>query len=766
MRIHLAQAWLLAFGALTLGSQLTGSGGFRAVAAEVAAPAVRHDGESIHRLGSDPRQLRFEGETSAKTWTVYVTAAQAQTRARIRLSYSNAISVMPEESTLAVSVNDISVAQTPIAAASDPGGLDVELPRGLLVAGYNMVRISVTQRHRVDCSLEATYELWTQLDPATSGLTYPGLVDAGIATLDDLAAISPDPSGAVTIRAVLPDEPDAASVDRMLKAVEAVAIRAGIVRPSVEIVKDVDARPGLWVLAGVKSDLRARGFDRWLTDADSPALAGLDAPGRVIVVASGADAKATDAAIAQILPKRGGDDRTSALTARPLAAVNGFPVTEDMRVPLHDLGVRTEEFNGRLFRAGVDIVMPPDFYPADYDKLTLSISAGYSAGLLPGAQILIRVNDLEAGSLPMRNPHGDLFQDRPISISLGALRPGVNRLVIEAQTPSKDDAACDVRTLMDAKKRFVLFDRSEIVVPSIARIARMPNLSGTLSSGFPYQSSAPAWIFLAGRDPATIGAAATFLARTAFVSGKLLNARPTFARADLLDGSVLFFGAMEDFNAGMFDEFGVDYHVLRESWSRPALADAVVPAPTKSVESAFGGSEGDIYDQWAKNARPAPTHFGTEFSATALYDRYINVHRSDFALLRAPAEIIKIPDSSTLLIAQTRGPGTGSDTWTLVVAANSKTLTRDIGGLVAPSNWNTIEGRAAVFGPKSGVENFTLSSNAYFIITKPLTPANLRLVAAGWLSSNIDYYVIAMMLGAFVLGVVTLWTVRAHGARQ
>ena len=40
----------------------------------------------------------------------------------------------------------------------------------------------------------------------------------------------------------------------------------------------------------------------------------------------------------------------------------------------------------------------------------------------------------------MRNPRGDMFHDRPIAVSLSALRPGVNRVVIEAQTPTPEDA--------------------------------------------------------------------------------------------------------------------------------------------------------------------------------------------------------------------------------------------------------------------------------------------------------------------------------------
>ncbi len=219
-------------------------------------------GEALHRLGADPLQLRFEGETSAKTWPIYVTAAEARTRARVHIGFTHAISVMPEASSLSISVNDVPIAQTPIAAATDPGALDVELPRGLLTPGYNSLRIAVSQRHRVDCSMEATYELWTQVDPASSGLAFPGVSDPHIEVLDDLAAISPDASGAVTIRLVLPDGADAAAVDNAMRAVEAVAIRANVQRPRVEIVPDVPNSPGLYVLAGARGYLAAPGFGR------------------------------------------------------------------------------------------------------------------------------------------------------------------------------------------------------------------------------------------------------------------------------------------------------------------------------------------------------------------------------------------------------------------------------------------------------------------------------------------------------------------------
>jgi hypothetical protein len=731
--------------------------------AENAATSSRG---SIHRLGPDARQLRFEGESSSRSWAIYVTAAQTRVRARVHLSYSNAISVMSEVSTLAIAVNDAPVAEAPIAAASDPGSIDVELPRGLLTPGYNSVRVAVTQRHRVDCSLEATYELWTQIDPASSGLTFPGLGDPDIRTLDDLAAISPDASGAVPIRAILPDASDTRAIDRVLKAIQAVTIRAGIVRPNVEIAETIDDRPGLWLVVGSNDMLRAHGLSKFASDASEPRILAADVPGQTIVAVAGPDGPQTDAAIEKLLRSRkSADPIATTSAARALASVSGFPIVGGARVSLHDLGLRTEEFQGRLFRAGFDIQLPPDFYPADYDKLTLAISAGYAPGLAAGSQILVRVNDKEAGSLPLRNPNGDLFRARPVVVSLSALRPGVNHVIIEAQTPSPVDAACDAHELMNAKKRFVLFDTSELIMPIIARIARMPNLAATTAGGFPYLGPASGHLFLAKSDRGVIGAAATFLARAAFVARAPLQLRATFDTADLKSGSAVLFGALEDFGSSLFERFGVDYSVLKDIWFRPDPIDPTSEDGARGGPSASDVADADLYDQWAGGVRGEHARFDARNSLRAIYDRYINVHRNDFAFFRDPDAKVDMPAKATLMIGQKQGPAGGSDTWTLIVAANASELTRDMRGLVAPSNWNKIEGRVAGFDPKTGEVNLAPAVDPYFIQTERLTPGNLRLVAAGWMSSNIDCYVLAVALGAILLGFLTAMTVRVYGAR-
>jgi hypothetical protein len=721
---------------------------------------------SIHRLGPDARSLRFEGEMSSKSWAIYVTAAQAQSRARVRLTYTNTISVMPEVSTIRIWINDAEVGKAQIAAASDPGSIDVELPKGLLTTGFNAVRIEVSQRHRVDCSLEATYELLTQIDPKTSGLTFPGAPDPGIATLDDLAAISPDESGAVTIHAVLPSDATPEAIDREMKAVEATAIRARIFRPNVEVVESIDDQPGLYVFASTFAEARTHGLGAYLDKVGSPAVAPSNTPGQVIVTVGAETGQAVEAAIRRILPADGADG----LIATPAAglvlkSLNGYPITGSQRVTFHDLGLKSEEFNGRLYRASFDLLLPPDFYPADYDKLTVSLSVGYAAGLAPQSQILVRVNDLEAGSMPIRNPRGDIFHDRPITVSLSAFRPGVNHVVIEAQTPTPQDVACDVSTLMDAQKRFALFDRSELVVPSLARLAKMPNLAVTLSSGFPYTDDRVGWLYVAHHDNETIAAASSFLARMAFVAGHTINARVTFDPQSLRTGSAILFGSIEDLGVGAMRPFSLDLQNLRRAWARPGAIEAANAALAATAPTAFDASA-DLYDKWAEGGETAHANFARSTSLREIYDRFINVHRSDFAWLRSPPSSISAPDRSTMMIVQARSPNGGSDTWMLVVSANGDELTRDVRGLIAPTNWNSIEGRAAAFKPRAGSVNINIPADVYFISTQKFSPANFRLIAAGWLSSNVDYYALAFLIGGLVMGGLTTWVVRVFGERS
>jgi hypothetical protein len=208
----------------------------------------------------------------------------------------------------------------------------------------------------------------------------------------------------------------------------------------------------------------------------------------------------------------------------------------------------------------------------------------------------------------------------------------------------------------------------------------------------------------------------------------------------------------------------LDLQSLRRAWARPGAIEAANAALAATTTPGFEASA-NLYDQWADGGQNQHSDLAQRTSLRATYDRFVNLHRPDFAWFRVPPSDISAPDHSTMLIVQARSPSGGSDTWTLVAAANGDELKRDVRGLIAPANWNSIEGRAAAFKPRAGAVNIEGAAEDYFIPTRSLGPANLRLIAAGWLSSNVDDYALAFLVGALIMGGLTTWTVKVFGAR-
>jgi hypothetical protein len=739
-----------------------------AAPAHAADLAANEALNSIHRIGGDARQLRFEGESATRVWPLYATMAESSGRARLHIAYTNAISVMPEASNIVVSVNDVAVVRSPIAAGGDVAALDVELPKGLLKPGYNAVRIAVSQRHRVDCSLEATYELWTQVDLASSGLTFPGQADPSIVSLDDLPAISPDPNGANVIHAVTGHAATLQDLDALMLGAEYVAIRGGFARPEVEVDETIGDKPGLYLVVGDAESLLQRGLDSVARLGSGISFTGSDVAGRTVVVVNGPDDAGVRETLAALAPP-GWDQsrRSTAAGERALVNAGGFRAAGDSRIVLRDLGVDSEDFSGRMYRAGFDIVLPPDFYPADYDKMSLLIDASYAAGLGAGSQILVRVNDKEAGSLPLRNPRGDTLRARQVTVSLSALRPGFNHIVIEAQTPTDADKVCAVDATLAADKRFSLYETTEIVIPRIARIARLPDLAVTTASGFPYERAEPATLFVANKRPLTLGAAATLLARVAVAARRPMHMRLSDDVNDLMKGSALLFGADGAGAYGLSDRFRLDIPTMKAAWAHAGdaadAADAVSGNQPDNGAKPSGNGEQN-FDQWADT--PASLHPKLDFPAQlhAIYDRYINVHAEDFAVFRKGDDVFTPPPSATLVVAQAKGLAPGS-TWSLVLAPDDEALSRGVDALVAPTAWSHVEGRAIGLNAKTGGVMTTASSAPYFIATASLQPANFRLIAAGWLSSDSDAYSALVLAMAVIFGAVTFAYVRSHGAR-
>ena len=766
----------------------------------VVAKVSTSNSSLLHRLNTDAHQLRFEGETGSRVWPVFVTEHQAHSRARVRLSYTNAVSVMPEASKITVLINDTVVAESQIMAASDIGVVDVDIPEGVLEPGYNAFRINVQQRHRVDCSMQATYELWTQVDAAATGIAFPILPDEQLYDLTDLPAVLPDSTGATVIRAVVSPDADAPTLDRMLRIIQAVALRGGYGRPVVEVTDKINDQPGISLFIGTKDELAARGFGKEITNVDSVFLRGNHRTGHYDLFVTGQTDADIDEATNSLFASAYSDAPFGTQAGlQALAGQHGFHIAGDTTRTFRDLGLSNVEFNGRVFRSGFELQMPADYYPADYGKMTMKIDAGYAAGLSQGSQILVRVNDHDVASLMLPKPGGDVFRKRQINVPLSELRAGTNHIELEAQVAMPSDAACDATETLEAHKRFVLLEQSELLMPSIARIAHFPNLSATTVDGFPFSGqTGPTKLFVPRRDSGTLSAAASFVVRAAVNGRRPLITEFSFNKAEPLAGSAIIVGAFADLPREMIEAAGLDQPALKSSWAHAVTekasegevsaiqntakqAQALAAQGTSAASTAKASkntfrpnqasisakkslSEAEIYAQWSGEVKSDPWTLDLPAFATNWLHGLKDLGSRTFTVLKRSDDPYAPDQRARIVFAQHQAPAGGNKTWTLITAPNSEFLAKEMRDVSAPSIWNQLSGRVSTFDPKNNIVwAIQPEAEGYFIQTQPLSPGNMRLVTAGWLSNNIEYYVIGFLMMALALGFITNYVVRRSG---
>ncbi|MFO1115910.1 MAG: cellulose biosynthesis cyclic di-GMP-binding regulatory protein BcsB [Beijerinckiaceae bacterium] len=551
-----------------------------AIASATVAPAT--SALTLRHLTNNIQGFRLAGEIASSEWPVFITAAQARQRIKFQVGYLTAISVMPEASYLTLVVNDTVVGRTNIRASHSVRTFEFEIPPNLLQAGFNSVRLTAEQRHRVDCSLQATYELWTQIDPSQTGLLLPR--SEGVTSLAELPALSPDAQGALPIRAVVPGRTNLSNVERIMRVVQMISLAGRFEQPVVDIGPLAGGEYGVNLLVGPAQDLAGLLEPGALGAVGGPSVFILPARAdrRTTIVVTGA----TDAQVSEAL---GQFERQSQVVGAPAglraaAAFPGFRMEGGQRVKLRDLGVASEEFSGRLFRAAFNVILPPDFYPADYGRAVLDLAGGYAPGLTSEAQIVVSVNGRNAVSMKLPKSAGDVFTKNPVPLPLGAMRPGLNRVEIEAQVPIAKDLACDPLAAITGSKRFLLLDSTEIEMPRIARIARMPDLAVTTTGAFPFVGG-PGMrpkLLAPAPDRETIGAAATISAHMAIMAGQPIDFELTGVAPPRGSGSVLVVGGAGNLDPSLIKAAGLDPQEIQKAWSgrmgafvRPPKDDAL-----------------------------------------------------------------------------------------------------------------------------------------------------------------------------------------------
>lgn len=724
-------------------------------------------------------RVTLEGESDARTWAFHLTPDEAGGDMNLDVAFQNALVVMPEASRLTVRINGERVIEQPVASSDRLARLSVAIRKGLLRPGQNTIRFEAVHRHRTDCTVASTYELWTRIDGAGTKLSFRGGGSRLFRpiTIDDLPAVGGDESGQTTINIVAPGASRAIAGNTILAVAQAVALRGRYGQAVVRVSERPPerSRPGsLTVVVGPAREL-AEVFGALPEQAAAHSFLGFVASpklGPATLLVTGQGWPDIEAIVSRILTepvsRPTNINRTRMDTASWHMPEAPF-ISSGKVLRLSELGVSTQESTGRRMRVRTVIAMPGDFYANAYGEATLYLDGAYSGEVLPGvSHIEIFVNGNVAATVPLNTTTGGLFQQTPIKVPLRHFRPGINELWLEAVTLAKTDLSCGPGATLPGRNRFALFDTTVLSIPDFAKIGVRPNLAATAGTGFPY-SVAPRVALIMGRlDTANFSAAATLLARLAQRASRPLVVDALANAASVGDRPALVVAAVGQLPSGLLPRVGIADSV-RASW--PLRDDTVVVTPDADGVAVFdavlnryqgrpttpedsGGtpsSTNDIRDRWRTSlGGPLARYFvGFDGWLQRTFDL-------SFAQLRAPARGVSLyePAAETdLIAAQAVDPET-RQIWTAFVARREDTLESSVARIVTPGNWASMAGKITAF--RGTEETHVISADSTsFVMTRPFSLTNMRLILANWMSNNIGAYALTLLAACIALGIGT-----------
>jgi hypothetical protein len=688
--------------------------------AAAAAPAA----PPLWRMPGGAASMRVDGEDGSVTWPVYVPADSAARLKHFQLVFRAAASVMPEASWLTLMINGQAIDRAPIAAPRAAKALTFDIPPGALTPGWNAVQVSIVQRHRVDCSLDATYELWTQIDPGRTGFVG---APPDIATLDDLQAAPVDATGVQRIRLMLPANPSPVDIERTLAVVERVALRGRFAHP---VIDSSSAAAGLQIAFAAAPVAGA-----------APGVRLIAGPAGVATLIPSGAAGDLD----EIFSSDARQPKGSPEGLRALADASGIRFQPGQSRSLAELGVKTHTFSGRLFHTSFDLILPPDAYLADYGEALLSVDGGYAAGLTSKARLIVRVNGIVDGNLALDRAGGAILKDEVIHMALEPFRPGRNHIEIEAQLPATIDETCNPLAAINAAERFLILGGTTISIPDLAHVGRFPDLAASFTSGFRVLHNVSPRLYLPHPTPGIIAAAETLLANVAVRAGAptgatVLQGQPQRGG----DGAAIVLATAADLPPRLLKAVGIDAASVANLWGAAREPDDVTGAI--DIPDEPKASDRERLDAWGGRVSGLEVWYSSLFNGVAGAAAR-SLHATGLVSFDDPAYSVT-PDTN-LIVAQGMLGGTAL---TLFAAPNEAALTDGVTAITDLAQLAKVAGRAAAVDTAGAGLDLVASREPTFFRTEPFGLSNDRLIIAGWLSNHAGWYISVALAFAALLG--------------
>ncbi|MEZ2128559.1 MULTISPECIES: cellulose biosynthesis cyclic di-GMP-binding regulatory protein BcsB [unclassified Sinorhizobium] len=704
-------------------------------------------------------QLGLHGESDERTWSVYLTPEQAAAPAKFNFAYQNAVVVAPEISKLSVHVNDRVIGEKQISSPNGPSSVSFDIPPGLLQPGSNLVTFEASQYHRTDCSIESTYELWSEIDPKQTYLSFAGADAAKLSSTDAVRAIGVNETGRTEFDFVVPALEQPGTTKPLMRLAQGLAILGGMPNQSFAFSTSPPPQPApgrLTVMVGTASELQSI-FPALPAAVQTGPLATFVTDGKTgapILLISGPSWQMVEAAIDSIVSPA---DRSLAVR-RDVIVTQKWRVPDapllfsDKRLTFSQLGVRTTEFSGRRFRREFNIAVPADFYANAYGEATILLDAAYADAVLPGSHIDVYVNGNIATTVPITSSGGGIFRHLPIRLTMRHFRPGINSIVIEAGLLTREDQLCVPGSTRSATPRFAIFDTSEFHMPDFARIGQRPNLAATTGTGYPYsRSTEPIPLYIDRVDADTLSATATLLGQLAIMAGHPLPIDIVASPAAIGDRNAIFIGSISQMPPTALSQLNIAA-ASQASWRAPEQGQLSNPDTSAAFE------------EWRSKVRGGSWR-GQISAFQDWMRRNFDISLSSLQFVPSIEETFTPSNADTLMIAQGTSPD-GGGTWTIVTAPMAKDLRQGINTLTEQENWPQIVGHITTYAAATGKVEIVPVTRFDFDPTVAPSFSNYRLIVANWLSTNVLSYALLLVILAVLLGLATSGMLSNLGRRR
>lgn len=740
------------------------------------------------RLTGDPVIL-LHGYRDRRRLHVPIPDAADLAAATLTVSFRNGADVLADQSRLRVQVNDRPIATFNLASTSGYTEVRIALPPLLLRTGRNTVVFEVFQVHRVLCSIDGSYELWTRLDGAETALSLryhrvPALREATIRSWLELAAANGEPF--VIMAPAAAGRADGINVALMLA--QGFGLRTGRdsprfdwTAPPLPSVAPSDAGPlrtldpatlpragRVFALVGTRDQLRPWLSSDFYHSVQGARVEWVDLTGRaggLLLVLTGRSTQETLSA-ARAFAQAAVDETA----LRPVVTVRGSQSFADVPIPAW----QTELLRDRL---DVRVRLPATAFAATDAPVVFHFVGRYASRLGPNSDLLVWVNDRPSGLLRLSDPEGDVLDDDTVVIPLRRFRPGANRITLEARLPLRPDDPCPPAGGTDAGSptpRLVLAHGGRIDWPTVANLAALPSLASLAAAGFPYGHGDGVVDVLVPRgDRLSISAALAIVARIANVAGRPFDAAVRFDPAAAIGHDALVVAGIEDFDRPLF---GVDPIVVEElrrfvfrsvvtvegtrtadidprrlsglveSVRRRAEHGRFLNAPLISAlyqsdrQALPGGSLKEEVgmlgrlEEWMHRFRGRLEERLVGTAADAQWRSWLDAYHGPFEGM----------------VLQFENPRRRGGTWTVFLAADQVRLYDGVGHLVRPEIWHTLAGQAAIYGQAPAATDRFTATNFYYQPGSIRNVTSLLLVAGTWGSNNVPAFL--AILGLLILG--------------